>query len=813
MYRFLLIIFIIAFSAGTVCTEIISAEQMELISEMLASAELDTTDLNFLKDWSTDTEFKLPIVVDVINNPLRYPELVQQMEDTIKERDVISLLKKADTLLHENSSEIPDNDFEDYFKLKVKSYQDIFDYVEYVWDDVSVTFKKTWSDISASELEKVRYFAYSYLSESQDSLAYRKFFQNRDITEFEDLTMDDMLPILKKVNFAYITKAALKFQHGFDILLDNILAEKIILPKKRVERETKWGIFTIGTKGTDVYEKNYSFILDPGGDDLYLSDIYTDISEPFYWTIDLGGDDVYQNNSIASLFSVFAGLGINYSGGGKDTYRGGDFALSSLFGYQLSHQKSGANIYRCGLHSLAAASFGVSFLIDENGNDSYHVTQYGQGFAGPMAVGILIDHEGNDQYYAGGKYTHEPLMPLDYRSMAQGFGFGLRPYLGGGIALLYDGAGNDHYNGGIYAQASAYWYALGMLIDGGGNDVFTAVYYPQGSGIHLAGGFLLNREGDDMYYSRHGPGQGAGHDYGVGFFIDQAGNDSYSIEGGNGLALTNSVAIFIDTAGNDRYERYSETNYGYGRTARGSGSIGLFLDTGGENYYALQDCENNSFWQRGYFGFGLDTMMVETPDPIDELAVEISLEVEPSAPIDQLFGYASQWEVGSAKERVKKARHFLLEREDEAAHHIADNEMNTRSGLTFRAIEYFAKNSTALQGYFPLLLASSDSLVVKNTISLIGNLGEEEYLSYLEEFIYRQHYLPTTLSALGGFKSEKTIELLEQFITSPSERLRVVTARSLKAIDSTESRKLLHSMSDDSSFLVRSLVYLTFKDD
>ncbi len=813
MYRYSVIIFIIIFSAATLCAEIISTEQMELISRMLASASLDTTDLNFLKDWSTDTEFKLPVVVDVINNPLRYPELVQQMEDTIKEREVISLLQKADALLHENNREIPANDFEDYFNRKVKSYQDIFDYVEYVWDDVSVSFERTWESLSASELEKVRYFAYSYLSESQDSLAYREFFQKRDIAEFEELTMDDMLPILKKVNFAYITKAALKFQHGFDILLENILAERFDFPDKLVKKETKWGTFVIGTEAGDIYEKNYSFILDPGGDDLYLSDIYTDFSEPFYWTIDLGGDDIYQNSSIASLFSVFGGLGINYSHDGNDTYRGGDYALSSLFGYQFSQQRKGDNIYRCGLHSLGAASFGVSFLIDETGNDSYHVTQFGQGFAGPMAVGILIDHEGNDQYYAGGKYTHEPLMPLDYRSMAQGFGFGLRPYLGGGIALLYDGAGNDHYNGGVYAQASAYWYALGMLIDGGGNDVFTAVYYPQGSGIHLAGGFLLNREGDDMYYSRHGPGQGAGHDYGVGFFIDQAGNDSYSIEGGNGLALTNSVAIFIDTAGNDRYERYSETNYGYGRTARGSGSIGLFLDTGGDNYYALQDCENDSTWQRGYFGFGLDTLMVEIEDPVEQLSEESLATVDSTDTIENLFALASQWEVGSAKKQVEKARAFLLEREDETAGYIAANEMDTRSGLTFRAIEHFAKNSNALQGYFPMLLVSSDSLVVKNTISLIGNLGAEEYLSYLEGFIHRGEYLPTTLSALGGFKNERSVQFLEQFITSSSERLRVITARSLKAIDSEESRKLLSSMSDDSSFLVRSLVDLSFKDD
>jgi PTS system glucitol/sorbitol-specific IIC component len=32
----------------------------------------------------------------------------------------------------------------------------------------------------------------------------------------------------------------------------------------------------------------------------------------------------------------------------------------------------------------------------------------------------------------------------------------------------------------------------------------------------------------------------------VGVFVDKKGNDEYSIEGGNGLGLTNSVGIFVD---------------------------------------------------------------------------------------------------------------------------------------------------------------------------------------------------------------------------------------------------------------------------
>ncbi len=51
---------------------------------------------------------------------------------------------------------------------------------------------------------------------------------------------------------------------------------------------------------------------------------------------------------------------------------------------------------------------------------------------------MLLDGQGNDIYSAGGKYKHAPLVPDDFRSLGQGFGFGMRPDFAGGIGVLCD---------------------------------------------------------------------------------------------------------------------------------------------------------------------------------------------------------------------------------------------------------------------------------------------------------------------------------------------------------------------------------------
>lgn len=419
---------------------------------------------------------------------------------------------------------------------------------------------------------------------------------------------------------------------------------------------------------------------------------------------------------------------------------------------------------------------------------------------------MLIDRTGADTYSLGGKYFHEPLMPLDYITLGQGMGLGLRPDLAGGLGLLFDGSGNDRYLGGVYAQGSGYWYATGALIDEGGNDVYNAVYYPQGSGIHLACGFLLDAEGDDAYYSRHGPGQGAGHDWALGMLIDGAGNDSYSIEGGNGLGLTNSVGIFVDKSGNDRYERVNPQNYGGANLSRSAGGIGLFLDAGGTDSYPDSLKTNNKTWQSGTYGIGRDTSLnVIAKTVVEELAEAAALP-DSTDSIASIFAAASEWEVGSSVQRVRAARDILISRAEEAIPYIVGNKLNTSSGLEYRALETLAAKSNGFIQELFRVIDAPDSLAAKNALSLISGVGDSLLVVPVERFLAQKKYETACLSVLAGVHTQRSVELLSAYIFHPSERFRYIAARSLKQIKHPSARETLMLMSSDRSFLVQSLL-------
>ena len=813
---------ILLISWMTIYAEVITIEEKQLFNQMLQKNELDSTSLNFLKDWASDTQFKLPIILDILSQPMKFPSFVDNIETTIENQNPGDILTKFSDILFTNSIKmnLSDNEntyicdiFKEYFMMEVKKPRDIFSYVSYVWETADLHYRKAWESITFDEKTQLEYLSLTLWQEEQDSLKYKKYYNENEIIEYPDLEIDDLIPVLKKIDFQSFMKSALIFQTGLDVLKRNINYKEFKW-KKKLEINTRWGRFCIGTDKDDKYNQSYSFVLDPGGNDTYRMAIQTDLNKPYYWIVDLSGDDHYVNHKIGGLFRVIFGMGAHLDIDGDDVYQGGDFCLSSFFGYHLGRDMNGNDIYSGGMHSLGASTFGISILLDEAGNDVYSVTEFGEGFGGTLGAGLLIDIIGNDLYYAGGKYLHDPLAPFDYRTLSQGFGFGVRPVMGGGIGIIYDGEGNDYYNGGVYAQAVAYWYALGIIIDRKGNDFYTAVYYPQGSGIHLAGGFLLDEEGEDHYYSKHGPGQGAGHDYAVGFLVDRAGNDIYSVEGGNGLGLTNSVGIFLDVSGDDRYERNSESSYGYANIARYSGGIGIFLDTNGNDFYPSDSLKNNYFWQRGTYGFGLDTLFFkESIESIEEIAEEKASDIDSLADIETIFEIASEWEVGSSKKRVSKARQILLNREKESALYIYENKMDTKSSLEYRAIKEFLKNSEEFRNYIPLALHNSDSLVAKNAIRFIGELADTSYIDSLKILITQNRYIPTVLSTLGKMKSDKSTAILQDFITSPSERLRVITARGLKQIDTELSRQLLISMKNDPSFLIRTMVRLIKKFD
>jgi hypothetical protein len=506
------------------------------------------------------------------------------------------------------------------------------------------------------------------------------------------------------------------------------------------------------------------------------------------------------------MFCSAFGLGYSMDLAGDDLYQTDDYGFASFLGVNIHEDLEGDDVYRSGLFSQGAAMFGLGLLSDRAGNDQYQASTCAQGFGSTRGCGALLDQAGADNYALGGKYFHAPLMPLDYRTLGQGMGFGLRPDLAGGLGLLYDRKGNDRYLGGVYAQGVGYWYASGVLVDEAGNDVYNAVYYPQGSGIHLANGFLYDGGGDDAYYSRNGPGQGSAHDWGLGIMIDASGNDAYSIHGGNGMALSNSVAVFVDESGDDRYERNDGQNYGSGAFSRSTGSIGLFLDAGGKDSYPDSLKHDDTTWQKGSYGIGRDlSLNLVEKTQIEELAEAAPLP-DSTASMEEIFAAASEWEVGSAVQRVRRAREIMLSREGEAVDYVLKNKLDSTDGLEYRALEALAsKSQDFVRRLFPLI-TQEDSLAAKNAIFLISGVGDSLLVDALAPLLAAKTYEGSCLSALGGIDSPRSVELIKGYIFHPSERFRYIAARSLLRIKHPSAREALGLMKDDRSFLVQALL-------
>ena len=797
-------------------------ERAQLISQ-LESADLDSTDLCFERDWDLSTKFKTSYQIAMLNNPwYAMQELGNYRQicaaDSIG-KDTISLasaLLKIAWDREPNTQNIYHRakvDYEVRLSKNKIAPKALFGFVDKVYDDAKVQLDIAFGALNQADRDSLYLFLLSSWSESSDSLKYKEFFTRKGLKPKPDYELMEYAKLLAKIDLDAMSKAYATMQAANDVILS--ANERIVAPKTAIYHNSKHGLMILGGKGNDFYDgsakslrgKRVCFVYEPDGNDTYQIALHADLQNPLFMFIDITGEDVYRQAELATQFSAIMGLCLSADLGGKDSYLGDDFSFASLAGINIHVDSEGDDTYSGGLFAQGAAMFGLCLLIDQTGSDSYRATSFAQGVGGTMAVGALLDHSGDDVYYIGGRYYHAPLMPNDYRSMGQGMGFGFRPDYAGGLGLLYDAKGNDKYLGGVYAQGVAYWYAGGVLIDEAGNDVYNAIYYPQGSGIHLAYGMLFDGEGDDSYYTRNGPGQGAGHDWSLGMLFDKAGNDHYSIPGGNGLGLNNSVGIFVDSSGDDRYERRDASSLGFANLSRGTGGIGLFLDAGGKDSYPDSLQADNKKWQRGTYGSGADLELnIISKTKIEAMAETQSAEVDSLAPIKEIFAIASEWEVGSAVQRVRKARTIMLFRADEAAEYVIGHKMKSKSGLEYRAMEELVRKSELFKTKLFAVLDSEDSLSVKNAMSLISATGDSLLLDFVSNLLQQRKYVPSALGVLANIKSVRSIELLAPFMQHSSERYRYIAARSLVNLKLAAAEPVLEKHKDDKSFIVRTLI-------
>jgi hypothetical protein len=269
----------------------------------------------------------------------------------------------------------------------------------------------------------------------------------------------------------------------------------------------------------------------------------------------------------------------------------------------------GDDVYRGEIGVQGAASMGIGALLDGGGNDTYETYVHSQGFAYVQAVGVLSDRgDGTDAYLAnhgspslgGDPIYYSPQMPGSANSsMTQGAGYGRRGdsdggFLSGGFGLLRDGGGDDVYTAGVFAQGTGYWQGFGALVDTGGNDTYDAFWYVQGGAAHYAIGAVLDGGGNDVVDGTLSPvnvSLGSGHDFSIGLYVDEGGDDRFRSAGlALGASNCQGIGLFVDNDGTDVYEPQSTYALGLGNesTECNTGmratvhSIGLFMDSGGD---------------------------------------------------------------------------------------------------------------------------------------------------------------------------------------------------------------------------------------
>lgn len=403
--------------------------------------------------------------------------------------------------------------------------------------------------------------------------------------------------------------------------------------------------------------------------------------------VDLGGDDTYEGPIACGKDSVRLAIEV----GGNDTYKGEgqgegncgvgilcDFAGNDS--YELKENGQGMGQAGVGMllddagddkyvaHSMSQGSalVGIGVLVDRAGNDTYRGVDSCMGFGYCSGFGMLLDLGGDDTYHMNDPAFGDPLenaAPQDEKHAANsgmGGGWGdngdKQARRAGGVGMLVDVKGDDVYQSGCWAQGVGYFLGVGALVDYEGDDRHRSWVYTTGSGAHGGFGCCIDRAGDDVWDIGGWNCLGMSVDYGMGMFLDDAGNDRYlKTQSGLGWTTGLGIAVFQDRAGDDDYE-VADGNTGSGRfytvedynsdgkvTDGEKRHFGIFVDLGGMDHYANAK-KNGTAWKQSDFAGGYDAADAKpawnVPDGWEDLAPIDVMKLGKDAPAEAKAAFA-----------------------------------------------------------------------------------------------------------------------------------------------------------------------------
>lgn len=585
-----------------------------------------TIPVNFDKDKSprNDARLLLPVVKELMINPLNSPAFIDKISgwsnlspDSIimKMFEEINYKKESNADYEQNNSEINLVNVNDFDGLGAAL-------IRFIKNQNKLSAQLT-SVFSNDELQFVNQKLMSLISETDnDNGANSDIFKFNEARDSSLLVSKKTLDILSKTDRKKICSNSIRNFAACFLLFNKLSSQsqKYFDNKFELHNQNVSGKFfyysdeggiriAIGGSGKNIYTGHFDFIIDYGGDDVYSIDKNKSSEKNralsqknFSCIIDLGGNDYYSSDSDKSLGASVFSSGFIFDKSGDDTYRGKNISLgSAVCGLGVLYDENGNDNYHSDQFSIGASSFGAGLLFDKSGNDLYVSNSYSQGFGMTEGIGALIDNSGNDNYVIDARSLDIGRYEDHFISMSQGYGLGFRPYYAGGIGLIIEGGGNDFYATDIFGQGGAYWYGIGCIAEKSGHDKYNSYQYAQGAGIHLAVGLLKDSDGWDFYTS-DGVSQGCGHDFGFGLLIDERGNDNYSAYSlSQGAGNANGIGMLVDKSGRDGYLNKEPGNSrGYGNSRREYGSLGIFLDESGEDFYSAAGRDsvisNSSMW-------------------------------------------------------------------------------------------------------------------------------------------------------------------------------------------------------------------------
>jgi len=536
-------------------------------------------------------------------------------------------------------------------------------------------------------------------------------------------------------------------------------------------------VVVVGGRGPTFHDDvDARLTIDLGGADTYMGRHgagvgYTGV------LIDLGGNDTYSPADL-SVGAAILGIGLAYDNAGDDHYRGGSLQFgASLAGVGGLCDTAGNDVYHTEGLGQGFALAGAGVCLDQAGDDQYFVGLLGQGAGRTQGVGWLIDRTGADIYRAGSIALNEPLFTGVFYAFAQGFGMGYRDDRGGiagGVGLLTDGAGNDVYSGDTYAQAASYWFGVGSLGDLEGGDLYSAHHYAQASAMHACFAFLYDAAGEDTYAVKVGAAHAIGHDYGVAVLVDQGGDDTYtSRDSTPGIGSANGLGVFVESAGNDRYHGPP----GRGLAARGSGSVGVFVDLTGQDLYRFGLGDDQAA-ARETWGVARDVetrFSDETPPVTPENPPVPGSKLMPSdAEMANLYRRATQWGVGSAQEDTQAAVRELIAIGAPAFDWMVTNRLAAAQRLEIRAfVAVAAAIKPQASQTLAMVILNGTSVQKENVLRIAVDAGLTDIGALLSGLMDDPALQMAAVRAAGPLQARAAIPSLNRLVlTGTTEVIR-----------------------------------------